>query len=242
MTLSHLSLCAGVGGFELAAEAAGFENQWFCEIDDAAAGVLHKNFPGVKRIRDIRDVNKETVPETPTLITAGFPCQPYSNSGQRLGKEDDRDLWPEVLRVLRELQPTWFVGENVSGFVKMELDPAIVDLENIGYEVQPFVIPACAVDAPSERARVFIVAHTLGSRPSGQRGHVNALHSEADVFREASDVIDAFQRGTLPYVCRRHNGVPSSVDRLKQLGNALVWLQVFPILEAISIIEGGCDA
>jgi len=113
------------------------------------------------------------------LLTGGFPCQPFSVAGKRLGKADDRAIWPEMLRVIREAQPTWIIGENVAGIVTMELDNILSDLENLGYSAWPLVIPACAVDARHRRDRVWIiarrdVAHSAGERSGGASG--NALH------------------------------------------------------------------
>jgi DNA (cytosine-5)-methyltransferase 1 len=98
------------------------------------------------------------------LLTGGFPCQPFSCAGQRKGENDDRFLWPEMLRIIRELQPTWIIGENVAGIVNMALDQVLSELENEGYAVQAFIIPACAVDAPHRRDRVWIVAHQQSKR------------------------------------------------------------------------------
>jgi DNA (cytosine-5)-methyltransferase 1 len=104
------------------------------------------------------------------LLTGGFPCQPFSVAGKRLGKADDRAIWPEMLRVIREAKPTWIIGENVAGIVTMELDNILSDLESLGYSAWPIVIPACAVDARHRRDRVWIVAHAIGMRESQSSG------------------------------------------------------------------------
>ena len=170
--MTHLSLCSGIGGLDLAAEWAGFETVAQCEIDTYASKVLAKNFPGVPNLHDIRTVTNERLAElgiqTPTVISAGFPCQPYSLAGKGLGDRDDRDLWGEVARVLGEIRPRWFVGENTPGlfarsnqrYFRRVLD----DLAALGYSVGWGIWGACDVGAPHKRDRVFILAYADGER------------------------------------------------------------------------------
>ena len=167
--LTHLSLFSGIGGLDLAAEMAGFRTVGQCEWADYPAKVLGKHWPDVPRWRDIRALTKEsfhgkTGMRTVDVISGGFPCQPFSVAGKRRGKEDDRYLWPEMLRVVSELRPAWVVGENVAGIVSLALDTVLSDLESIGYASRAFIIPACAVDAPHRRDRCAIVAWDADSR------------------------------------------------------------------------------
>ena len=167
--LTHLSLFSGIGGLDLAAEMAGFRTVGQCEWADYPTKVLEKHWPDVPRWRDIRtligdDFYERTGLRTVDVVSGGFPCQPFSVAGKRRGKEDDRYLWPEMLRVISELRPAWVVGENVAGIVNMALDQVYTDLENEGYTVQALIIPACAVDAPHRRDRCAIVAWDANRR------------------------------------------------------------------------------
>ena len=154
-----LDLFSGIGGFSLGLKRAGMETIGFCEIDPFCRKVLAKHWPDVTVHTDIRGLNGKDYKGRTDVICGGFPCQPFSQAGKRRGTEDDRHLWPEMLRVISEVRPTWVIGENVIGFVKMELDSVLSDLEGEGYQTRAFIIPACGIDAPHKRDRVWIIAH-----------------------------------------------------------------------------------
>lgn len=185
--MTHASLCTGIGACELAATWMGWENLFSCEIDEFCNKVLKYHYPKATHYGNIFEQDFREWRGRVDVLTAGFPCQVYSLAGKRLGDKDDRYLWPQVLRVIEEIRPTWFVGENVAGILSMVLTGEEVkvgsytdvcgesytmhetrqvyaveqikrDLASIGYSVQPVVIPACAVGAPHRRDRVWFIA------------------------------------------------------------------------------------
>lgn len=160
---------SGIGGFALAAKLAGFRTVAFCEKEEYWQRWLPRCWPGVPIEPDIFGVNGAGYRGV-DLLTGGFPCQPFSQAGQRRGAKDDRHLWPEMLRVIKEARPTWVIGENVIGFVGMGLDALLSDLEGEGYSCRPFIIPAVGVGAQQYRYRVWIVAHRDGKRKLQSKG------------------------------------------------------------------------
>jgi DNA (cytosine-5)-methyltransferase 1 len=245
-----LDLFSGIGGFALACEWAGIETVAFCEIDPYASAVLRKHWPSIPNLGDIRAVTRESIAPV-DLVCGGFPCQPYSVAGKQQGAADDRDLWPEMLRVVREFRPTWVCGENVAGFIRLGLDSCLADLADSGYQARTFVLPALAVGASHHRQRTFIIAESNGVHESGGAEHDEPMAGLSEYGRTVSDT-EIEQGGRIqqpriqpdsipgcrpwsvePALGRVANGVPRRVDRLKCLGNAVVPQQVYPILKAI---------
>jgi len=159
---THLDLFSGIGGFALAAGWAGYNTIGFCEVEDYPRRVLSSRFSGVPIHGDIRELNG-SVYRGVSLITGGYPCQPFSAAGKRKGAADDRHLWPEMLRVVKQARPAWVLAENVAGHITMGLDEVLADLETEGYTARAVVVPACAVNAPHRRDRVWIIAKSLGN-------------------------------------------------------------------------------
>lgn len=162
--MTHASLFTGIGGFDLAAEWMGWKNIFQVEIDGFCQKVLENNFPNVKRYGDIKEFDGTAYRGSVDIISGGFPCQPFSHAGRKKGKDDVRYLWPEMFRIIREIKPRWVVGENVYGIINQNaglvFEEVLSQMENEGYEIQPIIIPACAVNAPHRRDRVWIVAHS----------------------------------------------------------------------------------
>ena len=323
-SLTHLDLFSGIGGFALAARMTGsIETVAFCEREAYAQRVLKKHWPDVPICDDIHTLKGNDYGPI-DLITGGFPCQPYSLAGKRGGNDDDRALWPQMLRVIREARPTWIIGENVPGIISMALDGVLADLEREGYTCETFLLPACAVDAKHRRNRVWIVGYSerperraqCGAReglegqnrlsqrqesPSGvgiasedvadstgerlqkrqrqdwkqnagsiRQGGMDALRDSAATANanggrqsqcaelngsEAQDTANGHSRGRHadgcssparwlpePDVGRVAHGIPSRVDRLKGLGNAIVPQVAAALLSKIVEVHYGAVA
>jgi len=185
---THLDLFSGIGGFALAANWNGYRTVGFCDNEPYAQAVLKKHWPEVPCHKDIREVRGELYAGV-TLLTGGFPCQPFSVAGKQRGKDDNRYLWPEMLRVIQEAKPTWIIGENVAGIVNLALDQVCADLEGQGYEVESIIIPACAVDAAHRRDRVWIIARNLADSVSMSEGSTHGIKErKCERGREEQDI------------------------------------------------------
>jgi len=172
--MTHGSLFSGIGGFDLAAEWMGWENLFHCEIEPFGQKVLKYYWPEAELFTDIKKSDFSKYANRISVLTGGFPCQPYSMAGKRKGKEDERHLWPFMLRAIKQISPNWIVGENVYGILNwsngLVFNEVQADLETAGYEVWAYVLPACGVqDAPHRRDRVWFVAHSTNERLKEQR-------------------------------------------------------------------------
>lgn len=189
--MKHMGLFEGIGGFSLAARWAGWETPVMVEWSAYCQSVLKKNFPDATIFGDIHRFDGRPYAGQIDVITGGFPCQPFSHAGKRNGADDDRYLWPEMLRVIREVAPEWVIGENVAGLISMDsgrvFDAILSDLENAGYCAEAYIIPAIAVGAPHRRDRVWIVAHRDDIERNGGRGSRGRGSEFADENRSAKN-------------------------------------------------------
>lgn len=238
-----LSLFSGIGGIDLAAEWAGIQPIAFCEIDPYCQKVLKKHWPDVPIYNDIRSLGGSEI-GTVDIVAGGFPCQPFSTAGHKKGRDDERHLWPEMLRVIEEIRPNWVVGENVENAVRMVIDDIIDDLEGINYSTQSFVVPAYCSGAWFSGKRIFIVASS-NNRRAALRGDaqfqanakVNGSGGNNGRGTEKVDAKRRWETESRPYGVV--DGLPFVMDRLKCLGNAVVPQQIYPIFAAIAAIERG---
>jgi len=210
--------------------------------------VLEKHWPGVHRVTDIRDFPDRDYGAI-TLVSGGFPCQPFSAAGKRRGTEDDRHLWPQMRRVIQAVKPSWVLAENVSGLLSIEsglvFESVLTDLEAEGYETWTGLIPALAVGGPHIRFRIFIIAHSgckYGNVRRFKNGKGKNNENTSVKTRNIACMVQTIDAawptwGIKPRLCREDDGIPHRVDRLRALGNAVVPAQVYPILKAIAEVE-----
>ena len=279
MTLTkirHFDVCSGIGGFALGFRwAALSEPVAFCEIDPYCQKVLAKNFPNIPIFNDVKELVNDRPESTRTIpdhdiLTSGYPCQPFSVAGQRRGEEDERNIWRFVFEIVKRKHPTWCVFENVYGHIAMGLDQVLHDMESEGYTTQTFVVPACSLNAPHKRDRLWIVCNLADTESEGLQG---LDKRSATISTERDEITDIGTKGSRdkdvanskcmgresrtsvreelareeshgkfnnrstdgsaqerarswwdvePNVGRVAYGIPSRVDRLRGLGNAIV--------------------
>lgn len=270
MNITHYDLFAGIGGFSLALEEVFNEakiNHIFCEWEHFPSAVLKKHWPNGTFYGDVADLvadtdsqrHKSSVAEEQnlTILTGGFPCQPFSHAGRRKGTADDRYQWPNMFRVIQNVKPDWVIAENVRGLATwndgMVLEQVCVDLESEGYEVQPFIIPACAVNAPHRRDRIWTIAHTDDKRV--RAGFIEIQGEDVEVSERNDNAKPCYPdwrrdwREVAAATCnaRMDDGLPREVDgisysfakwrneSIKAYGNAIVPQVAMEIFRAIKM-------
>ena len=220
--MKHGSLFSGIGGFDLAAEWMGWENVFHCEREPFAQKVLNYHFPNSKLYEDITTFDATAYAGRIDILTGGFPCQPFSAAGLRKGTEDERHLWPQMLRIIREIKPRYVLGENVRGLLNwsggLVFEQVCTDLEAEGYEVVPLLLPAAAVNAPHRRDRIWFIAYANGSE---QTGHKRANSEEKREVRrnEKSDVsreLSSFRHAANSYNARADNSLRADNNRTEK--------------------------
>lgn len=265
--MKHISLFSGIGGFDLAAEWMGWENVAHCEWNPFGQRVLKYYWPNAISYDDITKTDFTIHRGHIDILTGGFPCQPYSVAGKRKGKEDERHLWPEMLRAIREVTPRWVVGENVRGLVNwnggLVFDEVQADLEAEGYEVWPFLLPAVGVGANHVRERIWFVAYSTSLRwkslqsiiePSTEASYDSKRDDKKESWQEANELgasCNSFLRFTEMYgqppVFSVDDGLPFRLDgitvpkwiegTMMAVGNAVNPKVVHQIFKAIEQFE-----
>jgi DNA (cytosine-5)-methyltransferase 1 len=221
------SLFSGIGGIDLGLERAGMECVWQAEVDPYCVRVLAKHWPAVPNLGDVTAIDWTTV-ERPDLICGGYPCQPFSLAGARRGTNDPRHLWPYVRDAICQLRPQYALLENVAGHLTLGLDLVLADLASLGFDAEWAVVPATWVGAPHRRERVIVVAHAAQHELHVSDDHAERPGAGAVTARELGGGRSHARRpdrswwASEPDVGRVAHGVPSRVDRLRGLGNAVV--------------------
>jgi DNA (cytosine-5)-methyltransferase 1 len=240
--MNHLDLCSGIGGWALAFRELGIKTIAFCEIEKYPQQVLKKNFPDIPIFNDLKEltyenIKKRTGTTSINILTCSYPCQPFSIAGKRKGEEDPRHLWPDTFRLIKECQPSWFIGENVSGHIKLGLDTVLQDLASEGYDTRTFIIPASSVGAWHKRERIWIIGHKTISDTNikGSQGRLSGRENqewESELGHAGCSSSTHLQQRenwwqTQSELCGVPYGVSYGLDkgrvgRIKGLGNAIV--------------------
>lgn len=244
MTLNHGSLFSGIGGFDLAAEWMGWNNVFHCEINPFCQIILKHHFPNAHTHTDIKATDFNPYRGKVDILTGGFPCQPFSQAGKRKGTADDRYLWPEMLRAIREIQPTYIVGENVYGLISWDggvvFRQVLADLGAEGYEVAPVVLPACGVNAPHRRYRIWFVAY---AKSWGRRELRNSEQEERPQSSAISQPVGS--GGILQTIADTASSRWFGRGRGEELNinedNATVWADIFSEIERLCSIGVTAD-
>ena len=244
--LKHGSLFTGIGGFDLAASWMGWENVFQCEKNEWCRRVLAKNFQNTKRYIDIKDFNANEYRGSIDIISGGFPCQPFSKAGKQRGKQDDRYLFPQMLRVIREVDPPFIIGENVYGIAKTALQEIKTSLEDLGYITIAFDIPASAGGALHRRSRIWIVGikkDTFDTNTNGIGSYRKEMHQQGNaefqyqqIGEFGSVVSESIRKGIDSRIFGNINGLSDRVDRIKGLGNAIVPQVAYEIFKCVGLL------
>lgn len=247
--MKHGSLFSGIGGFDLAAEWMGWENVFHCEWMEFPRKVLDYHFPNADSHIDICKTDFFKYANKIDILTGGFPCQPFSMAGKRKGTNDERYLWGEMLRAIQEIKPKFVIAENVFGITNIDgglvFEQVCLDLENEGYEVQPFIIPAAAKNAPHRRDRVWFIAYSNGATKEYNSGTNNRTtkeirgHETSNVSREFCSNGNAPNTYCIRQKSRHYSNKRniSKTHRFKQFNGTASW-QEFPTQSPIC---GGDD-
>ena len=255
--MTHGSLFSGIGGFDLAAHWMGWENVFNVEKDPFCRKVLAHHFPNSKSFKDVREFQAVNFCGGISVLSGGFPCQPFSTAGKRAGVSDERYLWPEFLRIITEVTPSYVIAENVRGLSSWDqgsvLETVCTDLEGEDYEVFPVILPAASVNAPHKRERIWILA-TNSYRQVLEHGDGKRKAERATNTKKRAKSLSS-PRGwekfpTFGPVCRGANGLPFELDGItfprwrkesvKAYGNAIVpqvALELFKLIEHIDLTK-----
>ncbi|MDY3884827.1 DNA (cytosine-5-)-methyltransferase [Porphyromonas somerae] len=264
--MTHASLFSGIGGFDLAAERLGWTNLFNCEINPICRRVLDYHFPNVEAYTDIMQADFRKWNGKVDVLSGGFPCQPFSVAGHRNGEEDERYLWPQMLRCIEECQPTWIVAENVVGLLSMTqladtssmvvnedlfgnkeisttttheftIDKILSSIEELDYSVATFVIPACAIGAPHRRDRVWIVACREGGQTTQKRKDEPTKEISNNFWDNFPSHFPLLGNDNIPRELDDISFPRWRLEAVKALGNAIVPGVAIEIFKAIQKVS-----